>query len=41
VTYHRREEDGTIRTAIAGSGANLSLDPPGLAIAVDVLFAGL
>jgi flavin reductase (DIM6/NTAB) family NADH-FMN oxidoreductase RutF len=41
VTHHRREEDGTIGTAVAGSGASLSLDPPGLAMAVDVLFAGL
>lgn len=40
VTHHRRGADGAIATRIARDGA-VELDPPGLAVAVDDLFAAL
>lgn len=38
VTHHRKEPDGTARTAIQGSGP-LTFDPPGITIQVEDLFA--
>jgi hypothetical protein len=38
--HHRRNDDGRIETRIAHDGP-LTLDPPGLAIEVGDIFAGL
>jgi Uma2 family endonuclease len=38
VMHHRKEPDGTARTAIQGNGP-LTFDPPGITIQVDDLFA--
>jgi Uma2 family endonuclease len=40
VIHHRRGDDGAIATAILREGT-LTLDPPGLAVAVEGFFAGL
>lgn len=38
VLHHQRQSDGSIRTCIVADGA-LQLDPPGLTITIDELFA--
>ncbi|NBB69733.1 MAG: Uma2 family endonuclease [Alphaproteobacteria bacterium] len=40
VIHHRRDDAGDLRTAILTGGA-LALDPPGLRLDVEALFAGL
>lgn len=41
VIQHSRAGDGTLRSRIAAIGDRLTLDPPGIAVAVSDLFEGL
>jgi Uma2 family endonuclease len=41
VIQHSRAEDDTLKTRIAGLGGRLTLDPPGIAVAVSDLFKDL
>lgn len=41
VIQHSRSEDGTLKTRITGVGDRLTLDPPGIAVAVSDLFGDL
>jgi len=41
VIHHWRDDGGALHTAILSTGSELALDPPGLRVSVDELFAGL
>jgi hypothetical protein len=41
IIQHSRAEDDTLKTRIAGLGDRLTLDPPGIAVAVSDLFKDL
>jgi len=41
VIHHWRDDASALRTAILATGGEISLDPPGLRVSVDELFAGL